>query len=43
MVSDNNEELERQVARLSDKIDVLTQTLEKYNREESKEQEDPRA
>jgi voltage-gated sodium channel len=43
MVSDNNEELERQVARLSDKIDVLTQKLEKFSREDSTEQQDPRA
>jgi voltage-gated sodium channel len=43
MVSDNNEELERQVSRLSDKIDILTQKLEKFSREESKEQQYPRA
>jgi voltage-gated sodium channel len=43
MVSDNNEELERQVTRLSDKIDILTQKMEKFSREDCKEQQDPRA
>lgn len=36
MVSDNNEELEKQVSRLHDKIDILTRKMDEINRTENK-------